>query len=275
MSFFASATEAVTVGCASNSDCPTTESCINQLCVTPCNCGPNAECKVTNHYAICYCKKGYSGNPQHGCVKLGCESDSQCPYDKQCFNGECLNPCIIEDPCATNAICFGSNHHSQCKCPSGYDGNPFAKCERVECRSNNDCPSNKACLNHQCVNPCAINANPPCASNAMCYVHNHAAACRCPDHLPEGNPLEYCERTPLRPSEPECRVDTDCPNRLACIKNECVDPCSILKPCSDTAMCGVLNSIPVRTMVCTCAEGWVPNTEGECTPGKCLFCYDV
>lgn len=80
--------------------------------------------------------------------------------------------------------------------------------------------------------------------------------------------MEFCERTPVKLFEPECKIDTDCPNRLACINNECVDPCNALKPCSNTAMCSVLNSVPVRTMVCTCAEGWVPNSDGECLPGK-------
>lgn len=57
------------VGCKSNSECARSEACINTRCVSPCNCGPHAECKVTNHYPICYCNPGYSGNPQTGCVK--------------------------------------------------------------------------------------------------------------------------------------------------------------------------------------------------------------
>lgn len=66
--FIISAAEA-TVGCTSNTECSLKESCINRLCISPCNCGPNAECRVTNHYAICFCRPGYSGNPQIGCVK--------------------------------------------------------------------------------------------------------------------------------------------------------------------------------------------------------------
>lgn len=66
--FVISAAEA-TVGCTSNTECSLKESCINRLCISPCNCGPNAECRVTNHYAICFCRPGYSGNPQIGCVK--------------------------------------------------------------------------------------------------------------------------------------------------------------------------------------------------------------
>lgn len=59
----------LTVGCKSNSECAGSEACINALCINPCNCGPNAECRVVNHYPICYCQPGYSGNPQLGCIK--------------------------------------------------------------------------------------------------------------------------------------------------------------------------------------------------------------
>lgn len=63
---------AATVGCSSNQECGPSESCVNRLCVSPCNCGPNAECQVTSHYPVCFCKPGYSGNPQIGCVKRKC-----------------------------------------------------------------------------------------------------------------------------------------------------------------------------------------------------------
>ncbi|PNF22176.1 hypothetical protein B7P43_G05064 [Cryptotermes secundus] len=254
------------VGCTSNSECFLQESCVNGLCVNPCNCGPNAECRVSNHYPVCYCQQGYSGNPQTGCFKVGCQLDSDCSNDKMCYNGECLNPCILGVPCAANAECYGDAHRAACKCPSGYAGNPFDHCERVECRANTDCPADRACLEHRCINPCASIANPPCASNAICYAQNHAAGCRCPEHLPIGNPLAYCERVAPPPEEPECRTDVDCPSRLACIKDECVNPCEELSPCSPTAQCRVLDTVPVRTMTCTCPEGWVPNVDGECRP---------
>lgn len=127
------------------------------------------------------------------------------------------------------------------------------------------------CLNERCINPCSDVANPPCAVNALCYVRNHNAGCRCPEHLPLGNPLSFCERSPPIESEPECRHDTDCPSQLACINNECTNPCIALSPCSTSARCSVLDTMPVRTMICTCPEGWVPNSEGECKPGLSTF----
>lgn len=63
------ASSVATVGCVSSTDCSAEESCINRLCVSPCNCGPNSDCKVNNHYPSCICKPGYYGNPQQGCIK--------------------------------------------------------------------------------------------------------------------------------------------------------------------------------------------------------------
>lgn len=111
-----------TVGCASNSECTPSETCVNRLCVSPCNCGPNADCKVVNHYPSCYCRPGYSGNPLTGCVPLGCENDDQCANDKRCYNGQCVNPCILDNLCALNAECYADNHRAMCRCPVGYVG---------------------------------------------------------------------------------------------------------------------------------------------------------
>ena len=206
---------------------------------------------------------------------VGCQSDSECPNTKQCHNGECLNPCIVGDPCAPNAECFGENHRANCRCPAGYRGNPLDRCTRAECRVDDDCPSNRACVSEHCVNPCAAS---PCAANAVCYVTNHIAGCRCPEHLPVGNPMAHCERAPPpTPAAPECRVDPDCPSKLACIDQHCVNPCRELAPCAPTAHCSVLDSVPVRTMTCVCPEGWVPDNRGECKPGQSInsFCHSV
>lgn len=73
----------LTVGCTSNSECSRSESCINQLCISPCNCGDNAECTVNDHYPICFCKPGYSGNPQIGCVK--CKLYKPIPINYVCL----------------------------------------------------------------------------------------------------------------------------------------------------------------------------------------------
>ncbi|EAT34892.1 AAEL012905-PA [Aedes aegypti] len=258
--------------CQSNSDCTSSETCVNEICANPCNCGQNADCYVKDHYPVCSCKPGYSGNAQFGCFKLGCSADSECANDKQCFNGECLNPCALENPCALNAECYGDKHRAVCRCMAGLEGNPFVQCRRVECHFDGECPDNRACVQEQCVDPCSAMA--PCAQNAICFTRGHAPHCKCPDHLPDGNPFSYCERRVVQ-HKPECTLDVDCPSRLACINNKCVDPCRELLPCAKSAKCTVLDSVPVRTMVCECPELHVPDANGECkrivlqTPPEC------
>lgn len=58
--------------CAINSDCMNTKACINEHCIDPCpgSCAQNAECKVINHKAVCYCLPQYSGDPFVRCVPL-------------------------------------------------------------------------------------------------------------------------------------------------------------------------------------------------------------
>lgn len=253
----------LTVGCRSNVDCPLSESCINQLCISPCNCGTDAECHVNNHYAVCHCKPGFSGNALIGCTRIGCSSNDECANDKQCYNAECVNPCAIDDHCALTAECFAHNHRAECRCPSGLQGNPLVQCVRLECHSDSDCPLDRSCQQGRCINPCASNYNPPCAQNALCTVRAHSTICRCPDDLPDGNPLSFCERRPLDEG-PECTMDYECPSKLACIRNQCVEPCKELSPCAKSAKCSVIDSSPVRTMVCECPELWVPDANGEC-----------
>lgn len=250
-----------TAGCRSNTECSLTESCVNERCISPCSCGQNADCFVSNHHPVCTCKPGYSGNPQFGCFKLGCDSDSECSNDKTCYNGQCVNPCTVVDPCAISAVCYGSNHRAACKCAPGLEGDPMVKCEHVECYSDYDCPNDQACSNKHCINPCK--EKNPCATNAMCFVSNHYAKCRCPETLPNGNPYSYCE-APQRDPEPECRTDGDCPTKMACINSFCRNPCTELSPCARNAKCDVLDSLPVRTMICSCPENWVPDASGEC-----------
>jgi hypothetical protein len=138
------------------------------------------------------------------------------------------------------------------------------RCEPVGCRTHEECPLNKVCMSKKCVNPCLYDNR--CASNAICLPLNHAAVCQCPENLPRGNPLSYCERVEVAPPPPQCVQDYDCPNDLACINSECVNPCRAIAPCDSTAICKVINSVPVRTMMCICPDNYVPNELGQCKP---------
>lgn len=181
-----------------------------------------------------------------------------------CHRGVCVNPCLVNDPCAISAECYPEDHRTKCRCPHGMEGDPFIQCLVIGCRSNSDCPSTKACINRQCVDPCLYNSE--CAPNAKCYVLQHTVACHCPPDIPYGDPLIMCEdrRVEVVPPKPECQVDADCPSKKACISEHCVNPCHMLNPCDQTKLCDVINSVPVRTMICICPEGYIKTDEGTC-----------
>lgn len=168
-----------------------------------------------------------------------------------------MNPCIVSDPCGINAECYPVNSRAECRCLSGYRGNPRDRCFVVGCRSNSDCPDDRACINGQCINPCIYEH--PCASRAECQVHNHFALCRCELGM-VGNPYVTCRPQVLA----ECKVDGDCPALLACFNGKCKEPCGELKPCKMPADCQVVNSHPVRTMICVCPSGYISNGSGTC-----------
>lgn len=58
--------------CVQNSDCPFNKACINARCENPCIglCDANAECVVVNHFPMCHCLPGYTGNPQYNCHSI-------------------------------------------------------------------------------------------------------------------------------------------------------------------------------------------------------------
>lgn len=139
-----------------------------------------------------------------------------------CLNRRCINPCTV-NPCAPNAECHIENHRRTCQCPRGYAGDPFINCyegivshafffysskvsdrasftslsftstEDVilpECRTNTECPSDKACINQLCQDPCSSNS---CGLNAECITINHHPSCHC-QHGLAGDPQAQCFR---------------------------------------------------------------------------------
>lgn len=114
------------------------------------------------------------------------------------------------------------------------------------------------------MNPCLYQN--PCARNAECIPINHGTTCRCPPELPRGDAYSYCLPLESRKPQPVCKIDSDCPPGLACLRERCLDPCKEIHPCDSSAVCRVINSEPFRTMSCTCPDGWVPNEYGQCRP---------
>ena len=57
-----------------------------------------------------------------------CVADDECPENLSCRNRQCISPCELANPCATNAQCSVSNHKTKCECPEGFTGNPNINC---------------------------------------------------------------------------------------------------------------------------------------------------
>lgn len=195
------------------------------------------------------------------------------------------DPCH-PSPCGVNAVCKERNGAGACQCIPEYFGDPYVEC-KPECTFNNDCPRDKACTNHKCVDPCPG----VCGHNAQCSVVNHHPSCSCyVDHT--GDPFRAChpippstpkpERItdPCHPSpcgnyaecrnhngvaicscqqgyigsppncRPECVVNSDCILTRACVQQKCTDPCSP-SPCAFNAHCKVINHSPICSVSIT------------------------
>lgn len=254
--------------CLVNSDCSSDLSCLNQHCRNPCLgvCGNNAQCEVINHIPICSCLQGYIGDPFQAC--------------KVDIVGPKENPCS-PSLCGPYSVCRVVNDRAVCSCSPGFYGVP-PMC-RPECVVNSECPQHLACIEQKCSDPCPGS----CGLNAYCHVSNHNPLCSCPPGY-TGYPLVECSEdvakgvgsTPCLPSpcgpnaecrvnenravcscmvgmfgappncRPECIINQDCPNHLACLQSKCSDPC--MGSCGYNAKCSAQNHRPV----CECYEGY-------------------
>lgn len=107
---------------------------------------------------------------------------------------EVLQPCN-PSPCGANAVCKELNGAGSCSCLPEYFGDPYSGC-RPECVTNNDCPSDRACLNNKCKDPCPG----VCGQNAQCQVTKHTPSCTCLEGY-TGNPFSACHEPPPPPSK--------------------------------------------------------------------------
>jgi len=63
-------------------------------------------------------------------------------------------------------------------------------------------------------------------------------------------------------------MDAECPSKLACFGGECKNPCDVTHPCGANAICEVVDTLPLRTMMCSCLPGYVGEADIGCHKGK-------
>lgn len=111
---------------------------------------------------------------------------------------EYVNPCQ-PSPCGPNSQCRESNGVPICSCLPEYVGSPPA-C-RPECVVSSECPSDKACVNQKCKDPCPN----VCGTNADCRVNNHSPICTCRNGF-TGNPFTRCNPIPRKLYRAKCEL---------------------------------------------------------------------
>lgn len=94
------------------------------------------------------------------------------------------NPCN-PSPCGPNSRCREVNGNGVCSCLPEYQGSP-PSC-RPMCTVSSECPSDRACLNLKCIDPCPG----PCGRNTQCKTINHSPYCSCGPSF-TGNPFTQC-----------------------------------------------------------------------------------
>lgn len=270
--------------CVINSDCPAQKACINKHCENPCHastCGINAECRVYDHTANCYCRDGFMGDAFIHCLP-------NIP-----LRNNTANPCV-PSPCLPGSVCHVYGNVAVCDACSNENGYNNPGC-RPECLSNSDCGFSRACINQRCLDPCIGT----CGQNAICSVVNHNPICSCAPGL-DGNPFEHCSvphhpipihppgcdlnqcgpnaecreqngilscvcqrgyfGNPLIGCRPECVLNPDCPLDRSCEGQKCVNPCE--HACGRGALCQVVN----HAAVCFCPEDHTGDALVSCTP---------
>lgn len=214
------------------------------------------------------------------------------------------NPCV-PSPCGPNSQCRVVGSQPACSCLANFIGRP-PNC-RPECTINAECPSNLACLNEKCRDPCPGS----CGVYSTCTVVKHSPVCQCQVGY-TGDPFAGCSLIPQLPPEPvnpcnpspcganaickerngagsctcipeyfgdpysgcrpECVINTDCPRDKACINNKCKNPCP--GTCGLNAECIVANHAPS----CSCLVGYTGNPAVAChlpQPSMYLITFQV
>lgn len=100
------------------------------------------------------------------------------------------NPCE-PSPCGPNSQCREVNGQAVCSCLPNFIGSPPG-C-RPECVVSSECPTDKACINQKCADPCPGT----CGLNANCQVINHSPICSCSARF-TGNPFTRCYQIPRK-----------------------------------------------------------------------------
>jgi hypothetical protein len=197
--------QVVVCGCTLNTDCPSGQYCLDNLCLD------------------------------------GCNFDFECGSGKVCADGKCVASCSDTSPCPTGYACVSGAcqidaTNPQCTSPADCGGMPCVDnlCT-TGCTANTDCPSGQLCSSqtHTCFDD--PSPKPLCGGNLQCPGQGQVCGtdgyCHYPcTDLPQCKLIDTrfvaCEDSICKTKEevsPQCDLDNPCPPPQSCISNTCVN----------------------------------------------------
>lgn len=118
-----------------------------------------------------------------------------CMFSSICFLEPPVQPpsgnLCVPSPCGPNSQCYMAGNTPACSCLPHYVGRA-PNC-RPECTINAECPSNLACQNKRCRDPCPGS----CGVQATCVVVKHSPLCTCQPGF-TGDPFTGCSLIPRK-----------------------------------------------------------------------------
>lgn len=122
--------------CDNDAECADHQICVEKICVNACDhqslCGTNTSCVAENHFSICRCLPGLTGDPYgRGCAErsadLYCYDNLHCADDEICVEKRCVNACdnYHRILCGPNSFCTTKKHVSVCECLNGFSSIPY------------------------------------------------------------------------------------------------------------------------------------------------------
>ncbi|XP_045125516.1 uncharacterized protein LOC123512922 isoform X3 [Portunus trituberculatus] len=216
-------------GVVARKDCPCCNVCARQegeICALP--------------SMPCDTKFGLFCSPDGVCkAEFKCAEDAECPEDRFCLGGVCVDACLILTPCLgtlQGGKCVSRNHHPICECPEGTVANP----EENACLNVNSTAQGceyegrlyapgEARYTQHCMERCTCQADGTFTCDSVTcppglYLAGHHAQ------------QELCIELRNRPGADECCVVVACANSLARPAGSDAPPLGHLPPITQEEM---------------------------------------
>jgi hypothetical protein len=217
--------------CRRNSDCPSSQYCVDQQCRLP-QCTRNSECRDG-----LYCTQGF--------CRRACADDRDCAGDARCRYLAPGQPPVaaVEAPASANPAYF------QCQLPDGRMSAPLAsgtpaparsdrRASGGQCRLNSECASGLWCISGLCSVACVNNTDCPGGATCVANAPGGRAQCMLGDRVAHPVGSNTGMPRPINPAvRTQCSVNSDCVPNLKCADGLCLQACRASRDCPGGQSC--------------------------------------